>query len=365
MDFFITHITEKANKNVQNILKSTFISAGKEADKFEEALREKIGLINPVTLNSGTSALQLALDLAGIKEGDEVIIPPQTFVATGLVVLMQKAKPVFADIQIDTGNISPDSVKEKITSKTKAIIPVHYGGYPCDMDEINNIGEEYNLTVIEDAAHAFGASYKSKPVGSISRFTAFSFQAIKMLTTGDGGALCCLNESDYKRCKAKRWFGIDRENSLPSILGERVYDISEIGYKYHMNDIAAAVGLGNLVDIKTVINKHKKNATKYFRELKNVSGINLLNYNDDRESTYWLFTMLVERREDFIRALKSRDIPASVVHLRIDKNSIFGKMDKSLENMNVFNEKQVAIPVHSKLSSDDLEKIIQSIKMGW
>src|SRR5262249_43887055 len=160
---------------------------------FEQELATTLGLIRPVAVNSGTSALHLALEVAGVGSGDEVILPAQTFVASGLSILMCDAAPVFADIQPFTGNIDPGSVRAKITARTKAIMPVHWGGYPCDMDEINAIARGHDLAVIEDAAHALGAIYKGRPVGALSRFTAFSFQAIKHLTTGDGGALCCLD----------------------------------------------------------------------------------------------------------------------------------------------------------------------------
>ncbi len=365
MEFFNTYISERSIRLVNEVLRSGFISAGRLADEFERQLSRQLELVNPVTLNSGTSALYLALALAGVGPGDEVIISPQTFIATGLVVLMHYAKPVFADIQYNTGNIDPDSIKQKITEKTKAIIPVHWGGYPCDMDEINEIAKEYNLAVIEDAAHALGATYKGKPIGSISRFTAFSFQAIKHLTTGDGGALCCLNKNDYHEAKKRRWFDIDREGSKPSILGERVYDATHVGYKLHMNDIAAAIGMGNLEDFPSNLKRRREIASYYRSELKNVSGLQLLEYKGNRESAYWLFTVLVERRLDFIKKLQRDGIPVSVVHLRIDTNSVFGKIKGDLPNQERFNECQVSIPLHSNLSYKEVKLIINSIKNGW
>lgn len=365
IDFFHTHISESAIELATEVLRSTFISAGKVAGQFEDALSEKLELVNPVAVNSGTSALHLALAIAGVGPGDEVILPAQTFVATGLVILMQGAKPVFADIQYETGNIDPASIRKKITEKTKAIMPVHWGGYPCDMDEINSIAKEYDIAVIEDAAHAIGATYKGKSIGSISRFTAFSFQAIKHLTTGDGGALCCLNENDYNNAINRRWFGIDRANSKPSILGEREYDIGTVGYKYHMNNLAAAVGLGNLDDFPKNLKRRREIASRYRDELQNMPGLQLLDYRNDRESAYWLFTVLVKRRTDFIKKLKEHGIPSSVVHLRIDHNSVFGGITLDLPNQEKFNEDQVAIPVHNGLSDDEISLIIKTIRRGW
>ena len=174
-----------------------------------------------------------------------------------------------------------------------------------------------------------------------------------------------MDDKDYHRACNKRWFGIDRKNSKPSILGERVYDISEIGYKYHMNDLSAAMGLGNLEDFKKIFSGRAEIADCYFKEFKNVSGIKLLNYKNDRQSSNWLFTMLVENRIDFIKHLKDYEIPSSVTHLRIDKNSIFGGITPGLTNMEVFNEKQISIPVHSDLTNDDVELIVKTIKKGW
>jgi perosamine synthetase len=365
MDFYTTHIHKNVYSRIKKVLDSTFISEGKVVEEFERSLASRLHLKNPVAVNSGTSALHLALAVAGVKRQDEVILPPQTFVATGLAILMQGAIPVFADIQYETGNIDPKSIKEKITSLTKAIIPVHWAGYPCDLDEINHIAREHNLTVIEDAAHALGADYKGRPIGSISDFTCFSFQAIKHLTTGDGGALCCLNHDDYQNARCRRWFGIDRQNSKLSSLGEREFDIKDLGYKYHLNDYAAALGLENLHEINFIFSRRKQIANHYREELKNVAGLKLLEYKDDRESSCWLFTMLVEKREDFIEKLKENNIPCSVVHLRIDKNSIFGGITPGLVNQEKFNKDQISLPLHSDLSDDDVLFITKVIKNGW
>jgi perosamine synthetase len=303
--------------------------------------------------------------LAGVGPGDEVILPAQTFVATGLVILMQRATPVFADIDPMTGNIAPASIAELISPRTKAVMPVHWAGYPCDMDEINTLAARHGLAVVEDAAHALGATYKGKPVGSISRFTAFSFQAIKHLTTGDGGALCCLDEADARAAFSRRWFGIDRASSQPSILGEREYDIDAVGYKYHLNDLAAAVGLGNLEDFPQRLARRQQVGAYYREQLCNVSGLRLLRLESDRTHAYWLFTVLVERREDFIRRLADNGIPASVVHLRIDRNSIFGHARDDPPGQAEFDKRQIALPIHDALSRDNVEHVTRIVKSGW
>lgn len=364
MNFFHTHISPKAIELATETLRSTFVSEGKRVRQFEEALTRLHGLVRPVAVNSGTSALHLALEIAGVGPGDEVILPAQTFIASGLAILMCGATPIFADIQALTGNIDPESVRTKITSRTKAVVPVHWGGYPCDLDEINGIAQEHGLAVVEDAAQAFGATYKGHPVGSLSRFTAFSFQAIKHLTTGDGGALCCLDEQDYLEARRRRWFGIDRERDQPSVLGERAYNLATIGFKYHLNDLAAAVGLGNLPDIPANLARHREIARIYRDQLAGISGLTLLENLADRESSCWIFTLLAERREDFIRSLKSRGIPSSVVHQRIDRNRVFGGERDDLVGQAFFDEHQIALPVNVGLTDDDVCKIVDTICAG-
>ncbi len=365
INIFNTYIDKSAFSKLSLILQSTFLSEGKMTKQFEDQLFQKLGLINPIAVNSGTSALHLALDLAGIKEGDEVITTPQTFVATALAILYMKAKPIFVDIQYETGNIDPQTIEKKITKKTKAILIVDWAGYPCDLEEINKIAQKNKLIVIEDAAHALGATYKNQPIGSISPLTCFSFQAIKHVTTGDGGAISCLNNNLARMGFTKRWFGIDRLNSLPSILGERQYDISKIGYKYHLNDYAATLGLANLINFKQRLKKRQKIAYHYQKELIKIKGIKLFNYQKDRESSYWLFGFHVENRENFIKAMRERQIMTSVIHQRIDHNTIFGGKTKNLTNQEKFDQTQINIPIHDALSEQDVNYIISSIKKGW
>ena len=365
MNFFHTHISPRAVELAVETLRSGFVSEGKRVREFEIELEHLLGLVRPVAVNSGTSALHLALVVAGVEPDDEVILPPQTFVASATTILMCGAKPVFADIQPHTGNLDLESLRAHITPRTKAVMPVHWGGYPCDMDEINAVAREHNVAVVEDAAHALGAAYKGRPVGALSRFTAFSFQAIKHLTTGDGGALCCLREEDYTAARRRRWFGIDRERDLPSILGERVYDLDELGFKYHMNDLAAAVGLGNLADVPAHLARHREIAAAYRKGLEGVAGITLPESKPDRESAHWFFTLLVERREDFVRALKDRGIPTTVVHQRIDRNRVFGGVRDDLPGQRYFDERQIALPVNVGLTGNDVDTMIRGVTDGW
>ena len=359
-----THVHPGAIEFVKGVLASTYLSEGETVRKFEKELEREFSFNNCVTVNSGTSALHLSLVLAGIKEGDEVILPAQTFVASGLAILQQRAVPVFADISYTTGNLSPASIREKITHKTKAILPVHWGGYPCDLDEIGKLAREFNLITIEDAAHALGATYKQKPIGTFSDYTCFSFQAIKHLTTGDGGAIC-VPEDKYPDAVAKRWFGIDRNNSTVSNLGERDYNLREPGYKYHMNNYAAALGLANLVTFAERMNRRRKVATYYKEHLKGIQGIELFEYREDRQSAYWLFGFHVDERNDFIKALKARKIVTSVVHQRIDRNEVFGGLRSDLFHQEKFDRTQINIPIHDEVDMEKAGYIVDAILKGW
>lgn len=365
INIFNTYIDKRAYISIKRVLKSTFISEGKLVARFEDKLHKLLGLMHPVAVNSGTSALHLALSVAGIKSGDEVICPAQTFIATATTIIAQGAKPVFSDIQYDTGNIDPSQIEEKVTHKTKAIMVVHWAGYPADLDEIHLIAKKHNLLVLEDAAHALGASYRGKKIGTISPFTCFSFQAIKHVTTGDGGAVCFLERKKAQEARNKRWFGINREKDKPSYLGERVYNLRLLGYKYHLNDYAAALGLANLENFKQRLKKRRKIAQFYQKNLKEISGLKQFNYKNDRKSSYWLFGLHVEKRYDFIRALEERGIETSVVHQRIDRNILFGGLNKDLTSQERFDQTQINIPIHDNIGLKEASYIIKSIRKGW
>lgn len=356
MNFFDTTITEQANLNVENCLNSTLVSEGSWVTDFEKGIEHAFGYKNCVAVNSCTSALHLALILAGVKPGDEVILPAQTFVSTGLAVLYCGAKPVFADIEKDTGNISDNDFLKKRTKKTKAVIHVAWGGTPCTGKLWG-----WGVPIIQDNAHALGSTYADAPISNHADFSCFSFQAIKQLTTGDGGMLTCKNPHDYYRAKRLRWFGIDRENDKIGFDGERLYNLNEVGYKYHMNNIAAAIGLGNLHGVIERQARRKWVADQY-ESLTDPFP----NRKVSREgSSDWLYTMLVDRRDDFIRMMRSKDIPVSVVHNGIDRNSLFGGIDRSLVNQRYWDEHHICLPCHSGLTDEDVQKVCDAVKGGW
>ena len=362
---FSPYVSKKAASAVNKVLKSRYLGEGPIVKEFENKFSELVGAKYPVAVNSGTAALHLAVVMAGVKPGDEVITTAQTMMATSHAILAQFAKPVFADIQYETGNINPKDIEKRITKKTKAILPVHWTGYPCDMDEIHEIAEKHSLPVIEDAAHALGAYYKKKPVGTNSPYTCFSFQAIKHVTTADGGMICLDNKEKYDDARRKRWFGIDRDKRKPSILGEPEWNVTEVGYKYHMNDFSAALGIENLKELKQILKRRAEIVKRYREGLSKIKNIKLFERKSDRESANWLFSMHVKKRVDFIRMMLKKGIEVSVVHNRIDSNGAFGPLRKDLRQLAKFTETHISIPLHNCLSDDDVDYILKCIRGGW
>lgn len=362
---FKPSVPESVVQRVAQTLRDGWLSEGRHVQEFEATFARMFGVPHALALNSGTAALHLAVLGAGVGPGDEVIIPAQTFVATGTAVLMAGGMPVFADLQPGGPNIDPADIQRRITSRTKAVIVVHYGGYPCDMDEINAVARMRNLVVIEDAAHALGAAYRGRPAGALGDFAIFSFQAIKQLTTGDGGMLVCRDAAAHQTAYRRRWFGIDRLNRKPSPLGQPEWDIAELGYKYHMNDICAAMGLAQL-DVFEAAQARRQSLNALYREqLANVPGLSLLEEKSDRVNACWLFTVRVERRLQFIQAVKSRGIDCAVWHQRIDRNSIFGGERPDLPNQARFNDEQVSIPCRDTMMDEEAHEVILAVKAGW
>jgi len=360
---FYPYISDKSRERASAVLATRWIGQGIEVDKVEKKISQMFKIPFVSTLNNGTAALHLALVMASVGPGDEVICTPMTCTASNIPVIHCGAKVVFADIQRESMNIDPKSIEQKITPRTKAIICVHWAGYPCDMDEIHKIARKHKLVVIEDAAQAVGAKYKDKYIGAISPYTCYSFQAIKPITSVDGGALCILKEEDYRRVKLLRWYGLDRE--FQGDIYEKYGLLKEAGYKYHMNDVSAAILSSQLDEFRKINSRREQIARRYFRAFKNLADITLLERKPDRKSSNWTFTMFVERRDDFQKKLEENGIESHLVHIRNDICPIFGGKRQDLPVMNEVEDKYVSIPLHNHLTDEDVEKIINVVKSGW
>lgn len=359
---FKVSVPHSVKEELLKTLFSGFIGQGEKVRLFEEEFSRHFGMKNVVTVNSGTAAIRLALALSGVGPGDEVISTPYTMVATNTAILEQFAIPVFADIQSDTINLDPEDIEHRITERTKAIMCVHWGGYPCDMDEIHKIATDHDLIVIEDAAHALGATYRGKPIGTISDYSTFSFQAIKHLTTGDGGLLAVRDDDKYDEAVRRRWFGIDRDGRRNTFIEDPVIDITEPGYKYHMNDIAATIGLEQLKYFGPLFQRRQEIAEYYTDELEGLDGISLLERGQDRTHANWMFAIHTEDRNALMKYLREKKIGVTIHNWRNDRYSVFGGLRKDLPVLARVNEILVNIPMHHDLTSSEIEYIVDEIR---
>jgi len=366
---FKVHMPKTVLGPLKKVLFSGFVNEGVQVTDFEKKLRGFIN--NPLTIavNSCTSALTLALKIAGVGPGDEVITTPMTCVATNTPVSNLFAKPVWCDIDPLVGNIDPEQIEKKITSKTKAILFVDWIGIPADLDRIKAIGKKHRIKVIEDAAQAFGAVYKGKRIGVTSDFTCFSFQAIKHINTGDGGALSFLSRSDYNRGKKLKWFGIDREatkDAAGNWKGSRWNCIiPEAGFKFHMNNIEAAIGLEQMKLADKIIKSHQDNARYFMNNLKGIPGITLPKIEKGISPSWWVFMLFAERRDGLSRKLSENGIHSSLLHVRNDGYGCFKDSKAKLPGVTKFQRHELCIPCGWWVNRKDAEYIVDVIKSGW
>tara|TARA_Y100000389_G_scaffold136357_1_gene133900 strand:+ start:1896 stop:3062 length:1167 start_codon:yes stop_codon:yes gene_type:complete len=380
ISLFKVFMSEDVLEPVNNVLMSGFLTQGQQVEKYENALKQFLNNDKILTLNSATSGLTLATRLLknmdesfnwpGLNDDDVILTPALTCFATTCGILANNMTLRWLDVDLNTANINLDDLQEKLNEKTKIIYLVHWGGTPVNLEKLDNICEQHRIKygfkpmVIEDCAHAFGAEFNNKKLGNHKNICIYSTQAIKHLTTGDGGIITLPNDSLYKRCKLLRWFGIDRDKRNQKGKDFRLEnDILEYGYKYHMNDINATIGLYNLPHINKLIEKNINNAKFYDEKLNNIKGIKLLIKDSKCKSVYWLysFRVLDNKKEDFIEKMKTLGIMVSQVHNRNDINSCVKKYKERLVNLDLLEKELVCIPVGWWLTDKEKEYIVQSI----
>lgn len=358
ISLFKIHAPPNVGVAIQRVFDSGFITEGSISDEFERELSSRFRTHTSLT-NSGTSALTLAYRMCGVGPGTEVISTPMTCMATNAPIHSMGAKIVWADVDPNTGNIDPTSIAKKITARTVAIVGVHWSGMPIDVDGvydvINKSGK--NIKLITDAAHAFGASYKGLPIGSEADYVCFSFQAIKHLTTCDGGAVTSRSLSDDARIKKLRWFGLDRK-----FVGDKwSQDITDSGYKFHMNNVNAAIGLEQLKYVDDVVNKHIENAKYYYDNLNNQHVVPLTRSNESTSSC-WIFTVRVKDREKFKKHMNSYDVACDVVHYRNDLYNVFDEFrTDDLPGVEQFCSEMINVPVGWWLTSDERACVLDAM----
>ena len=367
--FHRPYITKSEIDAVKDTLKSGWLTMGPKTIEFEEEFRKYIGCKNTVALNSCTAALHLALEAIGLRQGDEVITSPFTFAATGEAICYFKARPVFVDIERDTCNINVNKIEEKITKKTRAIIPVHYGGQPCDMDEILEIARRYNLFVIEDAAHALPSFYEGKKIGTIGDITCFSFYATKPLATGEGGMLCTDNEEWAERIRCMRLHGIGKDAwRRYSKEGSWYYEVSMLGYKYNMTDIQAALGIEQLKKLDFMYKKRKRIAKRYTEAFKDIKEIITPSIKGNGDTSWHLYSIKLRTkgiRNSFIEGLKEKGIGTSVHFIPLYRFPFYKesfRYDPSdFPDCEWVYERAVSLPIYPGMTDKEVEYVIENI----
>jgi dTDP-4-amino-4,6-dideoxygalactose transaminase len=374
---FKVFMSETAAPEVTKVLNSGYIGQGEKVEQFENDLKNFFDRDYVVTLNSGTSGLHLALQLLknktnkwpGLEDGDEVLATSLTCTASNFPILSNNLKIKWVDIDPTTLNMDLDDLMRKLSPKTKAIMLVHWGGYPNDLDKIKEIQNRcfdlygFKPAVIEDGAHSFGSKYKGKHLGNHGNIVMYSLQAIKHITSIDGGLLLLPHQELYERAKLLRWYGIDRNSNRKDFRCEA--DIEEWGFKFHMNDVCATVGIENLKHADELILKHQSNAAYYDKHLKNTKGVTLLDRQEGHESSFWIYSMLVDDRDGFYKWMKECNIVVSQVHERNDKHTSVQEFKTQLPNLDKTIGKIVSIPVGWWVTNEQREYIVDCIKKGW
>lgn len=370
---FKVRMAEEAIVKTTETLTSGFITQGPKVEEFEGALSNLFGTSNLVSLNSATSGLTLALrlvkDAYALPDSTEVLSSPLTCMATNEPILANNLRIKWIDIDPKTCNIDLNDLEKKITDTTRILLFVHWGGTPVDLDQLNAILDRkerelgFRVQVIEDCAHAMLATYKEKLIGTHGNMAVFSLQAIKHLTTGDGGILILPNEEYTEKAKLLRWFGIDRNKRNYNRKDFRLEsNVSSWGYKFHMNDINASIGLGNLPLVESTVRAHRENGQYYNQHLSGLNGIILLDVPVDAQSAYWIYTLLVDEQEKFIEFMTQKGITVSSVHKRNDVHSCFREFKTHLPNLDSIEEKYMCIPVGWWLSEKERDYIVKCIQ---
>ena len=367
---FKVHInTDDALKQLEPVLNSGFVNEGEQVTELTNYFKNWFNHEQTIALNSCTSALTLALKLSDVGPGDEVIATSMTCVASNTPIHTFGANVVWADIEYGTGNVNPDKIEELITPKTKALLCVNWSGLPCDLERIYDICEKNNIKFIQDAAHSIGAEYNGKQVHHFAHYTCYSLQAIKHITTGDGGLLVVnTDEKEFQRAKALKWFGIDRDatkDEKGEWKGQRwEMDVVEAGFKFHMNNITAAIGLSQIPYINNIIDSHKNNGLLYEEIFSDKMFVKGLDYPIQSKPTFWVYTIILSEhldRDKILQELNDEGINAGVVHVPNHYYTCFKDSFKELPETDYFNKHQISLPCGWWLDENDINHIANSL----
>ncbi|MFC1576170.1 DegT/DnrJ/EryC1/StrS family aminotransferase [Candidatus Omnitrophota bacterium] len=349
-------------RGIKKVLESGWLGMGDKVFQLENELRKMFKRKYAICVNTGTTAIHLALDAIGIKKGDEVIVPSLTYIATIQPIIACGGKPVFCDVEMKDLNMSPAHLRKLITKKTKAIIPVHYGGVPCEMNEILKLARKNKIHVIEDAAHAFGSKYHGKLIGSFGDITCFSFDPIKNMTCGEGGVMLLDDKRLAEIIVKKRILGVDKDTwNRYKHKRSWLYEVHVKGYRYHMNNINAAIGLAQLEKLKRLSERRQEIARFYDRELSGVKGVELLSHKP-RAVIPFNYTILTEKRDDLMIFLKAKGVGTVINYIPNHLQPLFRNQKTKLPNTEKAYKEIISIPMHSGLTLKDARYVVRTIK---
>jgi len=358
---------------VVGVLQSGWLTTGARAKDFEAAFAKSVGAAHAVAVNSCTSALHLTLAAIGIDEGAEVILPTMTFASTGEVVLYFKARPVLVDCSPESFHVDPKQIERAITPRTRAILPVHYAGYPCDMDAILDLAHHHRLKVIEDAAHAFPASYKGRTIGTLGDLTCFSFYATKTITTGEGGMITTENPEYAERLRVLSLHGISRQAwNRYTAEGTWRYDILELGFKYNLTDLQAALGLAQLAKAEALRCRRAAIADRYFAGLASLDAFSPPPEPTNESHAWHLFVVRVNPaclrigRDQVIEELKARGIGTSVHFIPLHLHSMYqkrlghrlGDFPRAEQHF----EQAISLPLFPGMTDEDADRVMNALQ---
>ena len=355
---------------VIDVLRSDWLTTGPKVQEFEKRLAQQINAKYVVVFSSGTAALHGAYFSSGVKEGDEVITSPITFAATANAACFLGAKPVFVDVESTTVNINPQQIETAITPQTRVITPVDFTGHPADMEAVMEIARKYNLTVVEDAAHALGAGYKGRPVGSIADMTVFSFHPVKHITTGEGGAIATNSEAHYQKLLSFRTHGITKDTAqLTEYSGPWYHEMQFLGYNYRITDIQCALGISQLNKLNTFLKRRREIANIYNQELKDITAIEIPVTVADCIPAWHLYVIRLAGknppRRALFEALQSRGIGVQVHYIPVYRHPYYrmlGYRQDLCPQAEDYYQRCISLPIFPAMTDKDIDGVISGLK---
>jgi len=354
---------EEEINSIKKVLDSRWLGLGLQVKEFEDEVKKFLGAKFLLAVNSGTAALHISLDAFGVGPGDEVIVPSFTFIATIQAILYCGAIPVFCDIYPDTLNTDIEDVRSKLTKKTKVIMPVHYGGLPCRMDDLLEIAKKNKILIVEDAAHAFGSAYKGKKIGTFGDATCFSFDPIKNITCGEGGAVATNNEKIFLRMQKKRVLGIDKDINIKNIAKSFwPYEITISGYRYHMNNINAAIGLVQLKKFNEFMRKKRMICQRYDQSLREIPALGIFVKNYEEIAPFNYVIKVSKNRDKLMSFLRKKGIETGIHYIPNHLQPFLRKYHRALPVTEKIYKQILTLPLYSEMSENDAGMVIVALK---